>query len=46
MTYFLVVKNALDYPMKRMLVKQGDGISLLWRRCEITETTGTRLIIQ
>ena len=29
MTYFQIVKNALDYPSKRMLVKQGNGISLL-----------------
>ena len=27
-TYFQIVKNALDYPTKRMLVKQGNGISL------------------
>ena len=24
-TYFQIVKNALDYPTKRMLVKQGNG---------------------
>ena len=26
--YFQIVKNAIDYPTKPMLVKQGNGISL------------------